>query len=384
MNNMSASHRFNLVQQVQRAMLSLDSIDVLDDWLASALPALTELMGTDSLFLVESEIVNTVGKDPTAEAAPSPGIVVKSPTLDSTFTEYIKNYFVGYDSEGNSLYADDYSTLQHKLVRQHGKLAIHDELLYDPHQWRGRPLYSECYQKTNIERQMALSVPLPQGESMLIFGYHEANLPAMGDERHQLLNLLLPAFEGNVYFRQRLLSMKTDWTDRIDRVEEALAIFSTDGKEYYRNRTLLRLLATEPQADALLGALRHFVTQLQAIVAPRPGSSVATTRDITIGNQHYCLRGYLDRFLLPVPTLMISIERVSVLPSPSLLHSYFGLTNREVEITQLLVQGFTDREIAEKLFISLHTAHRHSESILRKVGISSRAGIAHACLKIKQ
>ncbi|MGB3778000.1 MAG: helix-turn-helix transcriptional regulator, partial [Tunicatimonas sp.] len=86
---------------------------------------------------------------------------------------------------------------------------------------------------------------------------------------------------------------------------------------------------------------------------------------------------------LPIPTLMVVVERFPALPTPALLRSAFNLTRREVEVTQLLVQGLTDREVAKELFISVHTARRHSENVLRKLGISSRAGIAHHCWQIK-
>ena len=316
-------------------------------------------------------------------AAPLP-LVVRSPTVDQQFTQCVRDHFVGFDQAGNTRFVDDYITKQHKILRCYSKGAAHDALLYDLHQWRETSLYGEGYQKVNIDRQMALSVSLPQGESLLVFGYAEANVPALNGERHQLLSTLLPAFEGNVYFRQRLSDLKANWTTRLDQVEEALAVFSTDGKEHYRNHALRRLLAAEPQADVLISALCHFVTQLQTIIAPRPDRSASTTQNVTVGNQPYRMRGYPDRFLLPTPALIISIEWVSVLPSSSSLRSTFGLTVREVEVTQLLVQGYSDREIAERLSISLHTAHRHSESVLRKINISSRAGIAHTCLMAKQ
>ena len=50
----------------------------------------------------------------------------------------------------------------------------------------------------------------------------------------------------------------------------------------------------------------------------------------------------------------------------------FGLTPREVEIAQLLKQRLSDREIAERLFISPRTAGTHVTSILGKLGLSSR------------
>jgi DNA-binding CsgD family transcriptional regulator len=53
-----------------------------------------------------------------------------------------------------------------------------------------------------------------------------------------------------------------------------------------------------------------------------------------------------------------------------------GLTPREIEVLQLVVQGKTDREIAEELFISHHTAMRHVSNILGKLDVDSRTAAA--------
>nr|MBA3527303.1 response regulator transcription factor [Sphingomonas sp.] len=51
---------------------------------------------------------------------------------------------------------------------------------------------------------------------------------------------------------------------------------------------------------------------------------------------------------------------------------FAGLTKREVEVLRLLVQRRTDKEIAETLFISPHTASTHVKHLLTKLGVDSR------------
>lgn len=51
-----------------------------------------------------------------------------------------------------------------------------------------------------------------------------------------------------------------------------------------------------------------------------------------------------------------------------------GLTGREVEVLRLLVQGLSNREIAELLVISPKTVGRHVESIYSKTNVSTRVG----------
>jgi ATP/maltotriose-dependent transcriptional regulator MalT len=52
------------------------------------------------------------------------------------------------------------------------------------------------------------------------------------------------------------------------------------------------------------------------------------------------------------------------------------LTAREHEVVALVARGLTNREIADELVISAHTAQRHVENILGKLGFSSRTQIA--------
>ena len=57
-----------------------------------------------------------------------------------------------------------------------------------------------------------------------------------------------------------------------------------------------------------------------------------------------------------------------------------GLTNRERDVLLLLVEGRTNRQIGERLFISEKTASVHVSRILSKLGVTNRAeaaGIAH-------
>ena len=52
------------------------------------------------------------------------------------------------------------------------------------------------------------------------------------------------------------------------------------------------------------------------------------------------------------------------------------LSRREREVAELVAQGLTNREIAERLFISERTAEGHVQSIRNKLGFSSRTQIA--------
>lgn len=54
------------------------------------------------------------------------------------------------------------------------------------------------------------------------------------------------------------------------------------------------------------------------------------------------------------------------------LQDRFGLTPREAEVALLLAKRMSSKEISQRLGISVHTARRHTERILAKLGVRSR------------
>lgn len=59
----------------------------------------------------------------------------------------------------------------------------------------------------------------------------------------------------------------------------------------------------------------------------------------------------------------------------------FNLTTREKELLKLIAQGKSNKEIAEELFLSLHTVKNHVKSIIQKFSVSDRTQVAIIALK---
>ncbi len=57
------------------------------------------------------------------------------------------------------------------------------------------------------------------------------------------------------------------------------------------------------------------------------------------------------------------------------------LTSREKEVLQLVADGFTNPQISEKLFISLHTVDSHRKNILTKFGVNNTANLIKLAAK---
>jgi len=57
---------------------------------------------------------------------------------------------------------------------------------------------------------------------------------------------------------------------------------------------------------------------------------------------------------------------------PSFDQELDQLTTREREVLRLIAQGYTYKEVARELFISVKTVESHVSSVLRKLQLSSR------------
>lgn len=60
----------------------------------------------------------------------------------------------------------------------------------------------------------------------------------------------------------------------------------------------------------------------------------------------------------------------------------FGLTRRERDVLRLLAEGYSDKAIADALFISRATASKHVATILAKLDVDSRAGAVAMAIRL--
>lgn len=69
------------------------------------------------------------------------------------------------------------------------------------------------------------------------------------------------------------------------------------------------------------------------------------------------------------------------LPAARPAHDEYGLTARELEILQLLVDGLTMRGIADRLRLSYHTVGNHLRNIYHKLHVRSRSSAIAKALR---
>ena len=63
------------------------------------------------------------------------------------------------------------------------------------------------------------------------------------------------------------------------------------------------------------------------------------------------------------------------------INNSYGLTERELDVLSLMVEGLTNPEIAEKLIITRATAKAHVHSILQKLCVTTRTQASYTAMK---
>ena len=87
----------------------------------------------------------------------------------------------------------------------------------------------------------------------------------------------------------------------------------------------------------------------------------------------------IQQLKVPEHTAIAVQKAGKAAPSPFEPHIDLQLTRREQEVLRLVAEGYTDREVAETLFISHRTVNRHLSNIFVKLDVTGRAAaVAYA------
>jgi non-specific serine/threonine protein kinase len=150
-----------------------------------------------------------------------------------------------------------------------------------------------------------------------------------------------------------------------------------------RATRLLAAAAAYREADGIgIADIRH-VGYAQALAAAR--SALGEERFTTVTAEGRQLT--LDHAVAEALAVLASPRATHEAGKPGSLHDesvtpkspaphLAGLTSRELDVLRLVAEGLSNRQIAERLYLSPKTVSSHLVSVFAKLGVSSRAGAA--------
>ena len=223
------------------------------------------------------------------------------------------------------------------------------------------------------DQELIASLRTRDGEVWGALGlYREQGRPLFDEEELDFVRVVSPLLARGA--RRALLVGEATDPERPD--APGLVVVTEDWEIESVTPGVERLLADLPDGDWERGKLPSSVLAvagmaLRTMEYPDEPGSVAVSRVLSRSGTWVVLHG---------ATLVASgSRRVAVIVEPAhparitpLLMSAYGLTEREQEVTRLVLQGNATTDIAKLLFISPYTVQQDLKSVFDKTGVRSR------------
>jgi DNA-binding CsgD family transcriptional regulator len=190
--------------------------------------------------------------------------------------------------------------------------------------------------------------------------------------RRAVLRLVKPLYRAGARAHSMARSHAVTWADVIERLGAGAATFDGAGTVLARNAALLRLLAEEPERARMSREIAA-VARLVGALAERSVSAIparAVDGEVRTADNRYVIRGVAHGLAGSAATVFV--ERIAMSRAGSGPHASSELTPRERQVAALFASGGSTSNVASTLGISVHTARRHAEHLLTKLGVHSR------------
>ncbi len=206
--------------------------------------------------------------------------------------------------------------------------------------------------------------------------------PPFDARSRALLRFALPAFRAGVRTYLRLAANRTILGAVLDASEKRLLLCDENGSPVHASAALERTLAADPERPAIERAM-HRLARTTAGLRGNGGSALRSLaksgeRVLATVRGRYRLCASLAGEASPGPPgVLVLLEPLFREPlSDGELRERFDLTGQEVRVARRIAEGCHNDEIARHLAISPHTVRRHTERVLAKLGVASRAQVA--------
>lgn len=233
-----------------------------------------------------------------------------------------------------------------------------------------------------IGATVSLSKTDVDGVASLHFWHARPEGRRFGDRELTLLRLLFPAFRAGVETQVRWNVQRTDLLRSLDTLGQAVMVVDRTGRTVHQTPTLTAMMSEDPDASTLAVEVRVTMNAVRSATVSRQSHAntpeCACVREVRTAKAHYVVRGtlYGGGGVGCSGYVLIALERLSRVRRPDQeLREAFGLTRAEIRVAILLSEGRPNAEIARELGVTAHTTRRHTERVLQKMGIHSRAQV---------
>ena len=166
----------------------------------------------------------------------------------------------------------------------------------------------------------------------------------------------------------------------LDALEVGIAVFGHERWGDFENRGFARLALDDSALRAMAEEVAREVAGLGGDAGAADTSSMTISREIETGVGRVRMHGqrlsWERRAAQQTEAVLVFVQNVTTdLLSERLLQRQFALTPREARVASLLARGYSNKRIAGKLGISLHTARHHVEHVLDKMQVRKRAEV---------
>jgi len=165
--------------------------------------------------------------------------------------------------------------------------------------------------------------------------------------------------------------------DVLDMFEQGVVMVRSDLHPCYHNSAASELLNADSERDVLAREVRA----VSRIAFSEQQHKTTVSEVGTIAGFYRLRAKLLKKKLIDITsrTVLVTIERAEArLPSRELLMQRFSMTEREASVALLLARGARNAAIAAELRISVHTARHHTENVLSKLNVHTRAEAGRA------
>lgn len=266
-------------------------------------------------------------------------------------------------------YDDDVNKLADVARSERGISTLHEATGGDP---TSSPRW-HANMTLGADQELIAALRTPAGEVWGALGlYREPGQPRFGDAELAFIKTVAPSLAEGA--RRALLVGEAVDPEGPD--APGLVVLSHKGEVESATPGVERWLQALPDGDWNAGKLPSSLLAvagraLRTAEHPDEPGQVAVSRVLARSGTWVVLHG--------ASLVSGGTRRVAVIIEPAhpariapLLMSAYGLTEREQDVTRLVLQGNSTAEIAERLVVSVHTVQQHLKNVFDKTGVRSR------------